>query len=162
VDALTSAVDVYPTLLDAAGVEVPAATHGRSLLPLLHGDGGPHREYALYGYFGGDVNVTDGRYTYFHPTEGEPLLHSSMHLGEATGEREAGQFLPYTDETVWRYPVEGTDQSEGPTLYDTDTDPRQTENLVRAEPEVAQRMREALGARLDALDAPESLRRRLA
>ena len=36
---------------------------GHSLLPVL-GAGQPRREAALFGYFGGAVNVTDGRYTY--------------------------------------------------------------------------------------------------
>jgi N-sulfoglucosamine sulfohydrolase len=34
-DALTSHVDIYPTLLDLAGAEVPEGTQGRSLLPLV-------------------------------------------------------------------------------------------------------------------------------
>ncbi len=34
---LVSLVDLPPTLLDAAGITVPASMHGRSLLPLLHG-----------------------------------------------------------------------------------------------------------------------------
>jgi N-sulfoglucosamine sulfohydrolase len=33
-DALTSHVDIYPTLLELAGAEIPPHTHGRSLLPL--------------------------------------------------------------------------------------------------------------------------------
>ena len=35
---LISHVDLPPTLLDAAGIPVPSQMHGRSLLPLLHGD----------------------------------------------------------------------------------------------------------------------------
>ena len=33
-----STVDLAPTLLDAAGVPLPAGLHGRSVLPLLRGD----------------------------------------------------------------------------------------------------------------------------
>jgi arylsulfatase A-like enzyme len=36
---LVSLVDLPPTLLDAAGLPVPPAMQGRSVLPLLHGDG---------------------------------------------------------------------------------------------------------------------------
>ena len=34
-DALTSHVDIYPTLLELAGAAIPPDTHGRSLLPLV-------------------------------------------------------------------------------------------------------------------------------
>jgi arylsulfatase A-like enzyme len=162
VDALTSAVDVYPTLLDGLGVDAPDWTHGRSLRPLVAGARDEHREYALYGYFGGDVNVTDGRYTYFHPTDDEaPRQHSTMRYLDPAGDVEAGDFLPYVDEQVWRYPAPGRSQSDVPTLYDTDADPRQTENVADERPAVTRRMREALHDRLDAIDAPERLRSRL-
>ncbi len=38
VDELVSLVDVPPTLLDAAGIAVPEAFHGRSLMPLARGE----------------------------------------------------------------------------------------------------------------------------
>ena len=40
--ALVELVDIAPTLLDAAGLELPAAMQGRSLAPLLTGAGDPH------------------------------------------------------------------------------------------------------------------------
>jgi len=61
---LTQSIDMAPTFLDLYGIEPPAETEGSSLLR----DGG--REAAIYGYFGGAVNVTDGRYTYHRfPTD---------------------------------------------------------------------------------------------
>jgi arylsulfatase A-like enzyme len=42
-DALVETVDVAPTLLEAAGLPVPAAMQGRSLLPLMRGQAEPHR-----------------------------------------------------------------------------------------------------------------------
>jgi arylsulfatase A-like enzyme len=61
--ALTQTIDFCPTFLDAFGVPPLPEMEGRSLLPLLERDG-TLREGALFGYFGGAVNVTDGRYTY--------------------------------------------------------------------------------------------------
>jgi arylsulfatase A-like enzyme len=55
---LTQSIDVAPTFLDLYGVELPPETEGSSLL-LEQG-----REALLFGYFGGAVNVTDGRFTY--------------------------------------------------------------------------------------------------
>ncbi len=50
------------TFLDLYGVAPPAENEGFSLLKTR--DGTEVREAALYGYFGGAVNVTDGRYSY--------------------------------------------------------------------------------------------------
>ncbi len=61
--ALTQTIDLALTLLDLFGAPPPAEMQGRSLLPLLDADGSL-RHGALFGYFGGAINVTDGRYTY--------------------------------------------------------------------------------------------------
>ncbi len=57
-DRLTQSIDIAPTVLDLHGVQPPPQTMGHSLL--REND----RRAILYGYFGGAVNVTDGRYTY--------------------------------------------------------------------------------------------------
>jgi arylsulfatase A-like enzyme len=62
VSALTQAIDIAPTVLDLFGVARPREMEGHNLMPAS----GPvsRREAAIFGYFGGAVNVTDGRYTY--------------------------------------------------------------------------------------------------
>jgi uncharacterized sulfatase len=50
-DAVTSHVDVLPTLLDLAGIERPPILDGRSMRRLL-ASGQPHREVALVEYHG--------------------------------------------------------------------------------------------------------------
>jgi arylsulfatase A-like enzyme len=62
--ALTQNIDLMATFLDLFGVAPPVEVQGRSLLPVLAQDQAL-REAALFGYFGGAVNITDGRYTYF-------------------------------------------------------------------------------------------------
>jgi len=62
VSELTQAIDVAPTILDLFGVAMPREMQGHNLLP-VSGDV-PKRAAAIFGYFGGAVNVTDGRYTY--------------------------------------------------------------------------------------------------
>lgn len=47
---LTSAVDLYATMLEALDADVPTDTHSRSLLPLLYDDDATHRDWAIYGY----------------------------------------------------------------------------------------------------------------
>ena len=60
VDALTTNVDLFATLSDAFDVEVEHRTHGRSMIPLLTGEATAIREWALGGYYGGWVQLTDG------------------------------------------------------------------------------------------------------
>ncbi len=63
-DALTQTIDLAPTFLDLFGVAAPAEMQGRSVLPAIERNQGS-REAAIFGYFGGAVNLTDGRCTYF-------------------------------------------------------------------------------------------------
>ncbi|NKB69554.1 MAG: arylsulfatase [Candidatus Latescibacteria bacterium] len=62
--------DVMPTLLDAAGLDVPQSCTGHSLLPLLKGDSQQvrqllHGEHAgCYAYDQGNHFVTDGHHKY--------------------------------------------------------------------------------------------------
>lgn len=62
--ALTQTIDLMPTICDLFGVEIPPEVQGKSLLPLLAQDA-QLRDAAIFGYWGGGVNVVDGRYTYF-------------------------------------------------------------------------------------------------
>lgn len=61
--ALTQTIDLAPTFLDLFGVLSPPEMQGHSLLPLVTAEQSL-RNGAIFGYFGGAVNVTDGRYTY--------------------------------------------------------------------------------------------------
>jgi arylsulfatase A-like enzyme len=48
--ALVEFVDIVPTVLQVCGVAVPAAVQGRSLLPLLEGKAGRHRDHVIAEY----------------------------------------------------------------------------------------------------------------
>ncbi len=61
--ALVQTIDLAPTLLDYFGVARPQDMQGIALGRTV-GDDTPVREAALFGIFGGHVNVTDGRYVY--------------------------------------------------------------------------------------------------
>jgi len=81
--ALTSALDIMPTLLAMHGIDdIPASVTGRTLTALLPADA-PHHDAVLYGYFGREVNMTDGRYTYHRmPADGAPVhRHCTSYRG---------------------------------------------------------------------------------
>ena len=83
--------DLYPTILEMAGVPAPARTEGRSLLPLVGGpDELPGREY-VHGEHSGTYSsimdnqfLTDGRRKYvWHPLDGREQFFD---LEEDSGE----------------------------------------------------------------------------
>ena len=89
--ALTQTIDLMPTFMDCFQVPLPAETQGFSLLPVLAADR-ELREAALFGYFGGAVNLVDGRHSYLplprrsgrpgdlsihgHAVPSEPAVHA--------------------------------------------------------------------------------------
>jgi arylsulfatase len=83
-DALVELMDVMPTLLDAAGVEIPDTVEGRSLVPLLRGETENvrdfvHLENVNSGHKGHPEAVsqalTDGRWKYvWRPMLDDELL----------------------------------------------------------------------------------------
>lgn len=108
-DDIVANVDLAPTFLEAAGVEVPARVQGRSLLPLLHGRTPPDWRTALY-------------YRYW------------MHL-DSSHRVEAHAGVRTRDRTLVHYygDAELTPQWE---LFDLDADPYQLHS-VHADPAYA-------------------------
>lgn len=73
-EQLVSSVDIYPTILDAAGIELPDGLHGRSLRPVLQSTGNVDWRNVLVGefHYHGVNNffprraITDGRFKLIH------------------------------------------------------------------------------------------------
>src|SRR5690606_14662744 len=131
---LTSAVDLYATMLDALDAEIPDFVHSRSLMPVIRGEREGHRDWAIYGYWGSSVNVTDGEYTYFQPCDPDKPAEafSTMMLQmdpwdwfqppRSHPDATAGRFLPYTDSMVWRYSKRPVVRHEQPMLFNVTDD----------------------------------------
>jgi arylsulfatase A-like enzyme len=71
---IVSTTDIYPTLIELSGIEMPHQTDGRSLVPLLNNSAVDWEE-ASYGYFRNGVSLRTGRYRltkYFR--EDEPSI----------------------------------------------------------------------------------------
>ncbi len=159
IEAVTQNIDLFPTLLEYFGVSpetCPDKLHGRSLLPLLCGSVQKVRDAALYGVFGRQVNVTDGRYTYFRSAVREDNLPLSVYTAMPTnnsyywdrdhiadvGDIEAGHFLKWTKYPVFKISASNMklgdisrqfdvrhDILSANMLFDLQTDYEQTRNI---------------------------------
>ncbi|ELR4952755.1 sulfatase [Salmonella enterica] len=61
--ALAQTVDIPATLMEYFEIPRPATMTGQPLRSAIECDE-PVRDYALFGYFGGHINITDGEYVY--------------------------------------------------------------------------------------------------
>nr|WP_275426598.1 sulfatase-like hydrolase/transferase [Streptomyces sp. CS147] len=164
--ALVQTVDLAPTLLDFFGAEIPQDMRGRLLRET--GDGQHPRYSALFGMFGGHVNITDGRYVYMracHDDTNQPLYeHTLMPTrirGRFTPEELTGLTLaepfPFTKGVpTLRIPARPSPllgpQRFGTLLFDLETDPLQEKPT--SDPAVELRLARLLVERLRADDAP--------
>jgi len=172
-NVLTSAVDLYATILDALEAQPTPHVHSRSLMPVVTGDQASHRDWTIYGYWGSSINISDGRHTYFQPCDRSmpAEAHSTMMVMMAPWDwfqppvahvdAEGGRFLPFTDSPVWRYSIPSQWRHDAPMLFDVQDDPMQANDLAGTGDANEQRMRDLLVTVLDTMQAPRSQYRRL-
>jgi arylsulfatase A-like enzyme len=190
IDALTQNIDIMPTLLGLYGIDPGVCRnpmHGKSWLPLIRGDVKSLRDCALYGIFGKQMNITDGRYTYFKsPTaKNRPLnLYTSMPTDVRVyfdcdrisdfSQVTAGPYLGWTDFPVYCIPADATRNKSSALrfyclhewemvdqLYDLQTDYAQENNLCAAKPELVYMMNALMRSAMAAHDAPAEQYERL-
>jgi arylsulfatase A-like enzyme len=171
VSALTSTIDLVPTLAELFGAEMPGKIHGKSLCHLLENDE-PHHDAVLYGYFGKDVNVTDGTFTYcrqplpdstVHHHTGMPRAFTDFIPAEKLRQAEWGNFLKDAATPQLRFEVPCHHHADAPAhhrLYNLSEDPEQKTSLHGTDDEP--RMVELLCRKLREADAPPCQFARLA
>jgi len=168
ISGLTQTVDLFASVLEAAGVPVPERTHSKSFLPLLRGEESG-REAVLYGTFGQGACVTDGEWTIFKAPEGGnyPLhYYSSAIFDSLTADsvrpaEECGLFIPGVGLTQFKVPVEAEPLSREDFLFHRAEDPRQEENLWEKKPEQRERMLGLLKRLMEGEGAPQEQYERL-
>ena len=173
VASLTSALDLMPTFMELHGGENPAAVQGRSLCHLFTDDA-KHHSAVLYGYFGKDINMTDGCYTYCRqPLPGSHVQHHtaspSAFVDLATQQApfvrrqqlasaECGVFLEHTHGIPhYRFAVPSRHHHNSPDfnpIYNIVADPEQL-NPVRDQ-EIEERLAEQMRNLLEFHNAPQS------
>jgi arylsulfatase A-like enzyme len=181
IDALTTSVDISATLAEIFGVAMQHRTHGKSLVPLLTGASTSVREHALQGYWGRQVQVTDGAVKYGRaPVDGNmPLAMwsnrwSTMPISVPVGyrmprpdRRAKLDFMPGSDVPVIRQPFQAGDmlpfwamgKPPQTTLFDISEDPAESANRI-GDP-LEKRATEMLRAALEEVDAPPEQYERL-
>ena len=137
-----------PTFMELHGGQDPPAVNGRSLCHLLPGDT-DHHDAVLYGYFGKDINLTDGCYTYCRQPLAESIAHHhtaapSAFVDQATQQApfvrrqqlaaaECGVFLECAhDIPHYRFAVPSRRHQDAPDfnpIYDIVADPEQLHSL---------------------------------
>ncbi len=146
VSGLTQTVDLFATIIEAAGVEVTSANrHSRSILPMITEDAESPRDAVLYGTFGQGVCATDGEWTILKsPLPDKPLyLYSTSifrplivdnpvdgRLGKAPNKPvDTGYFDPSVDLPMWKIPMKVDPRTEENFLFNRVDDPGQLDNL---------------------------------
>jgi arylsulfatase A-like enzyme len=159
--AITQTVDLYATVLELLGLQPPqtANIHSRSLVPLLLGQTGHHREMAVYGYNQTRVGLTAGEWTLLRePDYDRPVYVYSHQIEQLQGSGfhhrlkrpfnfrnlEAGHFIPGVDMPVWRMRLPPGHLPQRPPrpdlLFHNPSDPQQETDLAAARPEIVRRM----------------------
>lgn len=132
-------LDLGPTLLEYFGLERTPDMLGRSLLPVIQDDT-PIREAALFGLFGMQVNVTDGRLVYMRGSNEEnaplfnyTLMPTSMRARFDVGILQQATLAPPLAFTkgcpVLRLPCEMPRSNRSTLLFDLQSDPDQQNPL---------------------------------
>jgi arylsulfatase A-like enzyme len=174
---LVQTIDIAPTLLEFFGAERTPDMRGRPLREAMEAaPDEPLREAALFGIFGGHVNVTDGRYVYMRACEddtNQPLYEHTLMPTRIRGrftplELERAELAePFTFTkgvpTLQVPAVTAPFLSParfGTLLFDLATDPKQ-EHPVTGDDETELRMIRLLVEALRENDAPASQYERL-
>ncbi|WP_424929192.1 sulfatase [Amaricoccus tamworthensis] len=178
---LSQTPDLAATILDLFDAPRPSQMASPSLRPMLAGEGSPH-DAVIFGYFGGAVNLTDGRHTYHrYPSdvrEQEIYQYTLMptHIFDFFHQEELAQArlappMPFSREMpLLQVPVSGKSamyNTYGPgciiesdtRLYDLEADPGQ-ETPVR-DAELEARLAGRMAELMRGLNAPEEAFARL-
>jgi len=128
---LCSSVDIVPTALAAAGIDIPQELPGYNLLPALKSGEPAPREQVFGESFAHDIADID------QPEAS--LLYRWVIDGK-------WKLLLTYDGKVGRYAKHHPLTEKGPQLFDLLADPHEDQNLASAEPEVLARLAERLQA----------------
>lgn len=164
-ESLAQTVDIVPTLAEFFEIKPPIALDGKSLTPIIREDK-KIRDYALFGIFGGHINITDGRYIYMrscNTPENGPLYEYTVmpnHMNrpftvEELSKAELVEGFPFMQGArVLKIPAKMTVNPDqyGTLLFDLKNDPREKNPIKNSE--VEQRLLQAMREMMTTNQAP--------
>jgi len=172
-ESLVQSIDLAATILGFFGQEPPKEMMGQDLAPVIRSDQ-KIRDFALFGIFGGYVNITDGHHLYMRAPvreDNQPcfeytLMPTDMNKRKRGDQLEHASLAEPFDFTknmpVLKLPFARTYKqaySHGNALYDLDRDPLQLSPVTDEKEE--QRMLRAMAEEMKALSAPREQYERL-
>lgn len=121
VDALTETIDLFPTIMELAGLEARHTHFGRSLLPLIRGETNEHRSavFAEGGHAPGETHTLEDLWP-----EGN-IYHEKTRLQHDDSTTLAKAAMVRTER--WKYVARLEGKEE---LYDLDADPGELVNRI--------------------------------
>ena len=166
--ALVQTIDLAPTLLEYFGQPVPKDMQGKPLRETVENDA-KVRDYALFGYHGSQMNITDGRWVYMRSPRNQDgtlyeytLMPTRMNARIGAELESATLAKPFSftkNMPVLRLPARNAMYtaavSAGDMLFDLQADPDEAAPVENAA-ELA-RMEKAMADTMRASDAPEEL-----
>ena len=169
---MTQTIDLAPTLLDFFGLEPTKDMEGKSLKNVISGDE-KIRDYALFGYFGSQINITDGKYLYMHSAEHPELplyqytlmpthMRSMFSMEELSRADLAGPFSFTKGAPVLKVPsrpVNGNSNAFGSMLFDLEKD--NAKSILEQSPKIVAEMKKQIGNYMRQNDAPEEYYERM-
>ena len=157
IDELVQSIDIAPTILSLAGLDIPGSMQGKDLTPMIRGDVKPVREYIftenLWSTHYGNPRieaVQDKEWKYIRYYENNNVsarlkYQVAMETGIPTGNMNN---ISDSVMAVYRHYIESSLRKEPPVyeeLFQLKNDPEETTNLIDdpSHAEVLERMKEA-------------------
>lgn len=143
-DTFTTAVDIYPTVLELLDGNKSLSPHGRSLMPIIRREAGINREALVYGEFGAGATITNSEYTY-HCTwnkDAEINYYTSLMM-RPSPDAISGKFMPGVDCPLWKIPAKSSDIIPE-LLFDRKSDYLQEYDISKSNYKEVRQMRELL------------------
>ncbi len=171
-ESLVQTIDIAPTLLDYFGCDIPKDMCGHPLKDVIELDS-QVREFAMFGYHGNQLNITDGRYVYMHdavnrkvPVYEYTLMPNHMNCRMGANLEKASLANPFEftkNMPVLKIPVarqvDSVTKTYGSQLFDLEIDPQQKKPIK--DDNQVKRLQKAMRELLLKNDAPEELYERM-